>query len=55
LNIKFASIDIIRTEGKYKILEVNSGVMMEYFAASSSENYETAKKIYREAILLMFS
>ncbi|MCL2566363.1 MAG: hypothetical protein FWE24_11260 [Defluviitaleaceae bacterium] len=55
LNIKFASIDIIRTEADYKILEVNSGVMMEYFAASSDSNYEIAKKIYKEATLLMFS
>lgn len=55
LNIKFASIDIICTKSDYKILEVNSGVMMEYFAASSSENYEIAKRIYKEAVLLMFS
>ena len=55
MNIKFASIDIILAEGGYKILEVNSGVMMEHFASSSASNYEKAKKIYGEAIKLMFA
>ena len=29
IGIRFASVDVIRAEGKWKILEVNSGVMME--------------------------
>ena len=55
LNIKFASIDIIQTANDYRILEINSGVMMEHFASSSLENYAKAKEIYREAIRLMFA
>jgi len=55
LNIRFASIDIILTEGGYRVLEINSGVMMEHFASSSPENYAKAKEIYEEAILLMFA
>jgi hypothetical protein len=33
------------------VLEINSGVMMENFAASNPENYEIAKNIYQKAIL----
>ncbi|MCL2384036.1 MAG: hypothetical protein FWC79_08040 [Oscillospiraceae bacterium] len=55
LNIKFASIDIIKTENTYKILEINSGFMMEYFSRESEENYKIAKGIYKEAINSMFS
>jgi len=55
LNIKFASIDIIRSADSYKILEINGGVMMEHFASASPENYTKAKAIYKEAIYLMFA
>jgi glutathione synthase/RimK-type ligase-like ATP-grasp enzyme len=29
ISIRFASIDIVRTEGEWKVLEINSGVMLE--------------------------
>ncbi|MDR2976577.1 MAG: ATP-grasp domain-containing protein [Streptococcaceae bacterium] len=51
LDIHFASVDIAETENGLEILEVNSGVMMEYFSAQSDENYQIAKEIYRKAIL----
>jgi len=54
LNIRFASVDIVRTVDGYRILEINSGVMMEHFASSSDENYAKAKSIYKEAVDLMF-
>ena len=51
LNIKFASIDIIvNDENEYKILEINSGVMMEVFSSLNEENYKIAKHIYKSAI-----
>ena len=50
LNLRFASVDIIKVEDEYKILEINSGVMMENFAGQSKENYVKAKEIYKEAI-----
>lgn len=53
LQISFASIDIIKTKESFLILEVNSGVMMEYFAGESKEYREIAKEIYREAILYL--
>jgi glutathione synthase/RimK-type ligase-like ATP-grasp enzyme len=55
LNLRFASVDIIiNAEGERKIMEVNSGVMMEHLANQGGEEYEIVKKIYRNAILKMF-
>ncbi len=50
LDIRFASIDIIDDGKGLKILEINSGIMMENFAQSSKENYALAKRIYDRAI-----
>lgn len=50
LDIRFASIDIIDDGKQLKILEINSGIMMENFAQSSEENYALAKRIYDRAI-----
>ncbi|MFA9465734.1 MAG: RimK family alpha-L-glutamate ligase [Velocimicrobium sp.] len=51
LQISFASVDIIATNSSFLVLEVNSGVMMEYFAGESKAYRSIAKEIYREAIL----
>lgn len=51
LNLKFASVDIIETEeGAFKVLEVNSGVMLINFAMQSAENYAKAKAVYKKAV-----
>lgn len=51
INIRFASVDIVAdATGKLQVLEINSGVMMEYFASTSPTNYAIAKDIYRSAI-----
>lgn len=50
LNIKFASIDIIESNGEFKILEINGGIMMEKFASFSKETYQKAKQIYLLAL-----
>ncbi len=55
VNIHFASIDIIKTNDKYLVLEINSGVMMENFSQLNDNNYQIAKGIYKEAIESMFS
>jgi len=54
LNLSFAAIDIIKTDNKYLVLEVNSGIMMESFAMLSPQNHAIAKSIYTNAIDLMF-
>ena len=54
LNIRFASIDIVLVGSEYKVLEVNSGVMLEFFSRESENNYQIAKYIYKDAIVKMF-
>lgn len=53
IGVRFASVDIAQTKEGIKVMEVNSGVMMENFAQFSEGNYLTAKKIYGEAIEFM--
>ncbi|PKN98353.1 MAG: hypothetical protein CVU42_12535 [Chloroflexi bacterium HGW-Chloroflexi-4] len=55
VNVRFASVDIIRTGGEFKVLEINSGIMMESFARMNEENYKKAKSIYFEAIQTFLS
>jgi glutathione synthase/RimK-type ligase-like ATP-grasp enzyme len=50
VNVNFASIDIIDTAEGLKILEINSGIMMENFSSYDEENYNIAKSIYKRAI-----
>lgn len=54
VNIQFGSVDIIKTKDEYLVLEINSGVMMDFFSQISHSNYQIAKNIYREAIERMF-
>ncbi len=53
LNIRFASIDIVEVNNEYKVLEINSGVMMEHFSQRNENYYNITKSIYKEAILKM--
>ncbi|MDR0297109.1 MAG: hypothetical protein LBI11_00405 [Streptococcaceae bacterium] len=50
LGVTFASVDIVDARGVLKVLEVNSGVMMETFSSLSAENFERAKEIYKKAL-----
>lgn len=54
LEMSFASVDIVETKNDgYKVIEVNSGVMLTNFASHSEEGYQLAKGIYSSAIKLM--
>jgi glutathione synthase/RimK-type ligase-like ATP-grasp enzyme len=48
--VRFASVDIIHDGGGYKVLEINSGVMMEAFSRVNGPFYEIAKNVYRQAV-----
>ena len=50
IGINFASIDIMDVDGEFKVLEVNSGVTLEKFARTSSENYKEVEKLYRKIV-----
>lgn len=50
VNARFASVDIVQVEGNFMVLEINSGIMMDYFAKQNAVNYNKAKEIYSAAI-----
>lgn len=51
LGIRCAAIDVLETEEGYKILEVNSGIAMDKFAATSEEYKKVAKVATRKMLL----
>lgn len=55
VNIRFASIDIVEIDGSLRVLEVNSGIMMEHFIRHQPANRATAKAIYARALEKMFA
>jgi glutathione synthase/RimK-type ligase-like ATP-grasp enzyme len=55
INIRFASIDIVEVDGEKFVLEVNSGVMMEYFVRHFDDGRGIAKQIYAKAVERMFA
>ena len=54
INIRFASVDIVEANGELLVLEINSGVMMEYFVRHFPEGRAMAKRIYAKAVTHMF-
>ena len=51
LNMKFCSVDVVRLrDDSMAVLEINSGVMMDAFMESSSENRSCAREIYASAL-----
>ena len=55
IHINFATIDIVElTTGEFKVLEINSGVVMERFIDDDISNYDLAKNMYEKVILHMF-
>lgn len=51
---RFMSVDIIRTPHGLSVLEINSGVMLDRFAARSQDYRAKAVEIYRDAIMSCF-
>ena len=54
LNMRFTSIDILKVQSTLKVLEVNSGIMMDNYIGSVPKSYEQAKELYRKVIFKMF-
>jgi glutathione synthase/RimK-type ligase-like ATP-grasp enzyme len=52
-DLHFASVDVVKTPEGFKILEINSGVMMENLARTDDTCYQLAKETYRKAIRCM--
>lgn len=56
LSINFASIDIVKFEDQFMVMEVNSGVMIKALIRQlGDQGRELAKKIYERAICSMFN
>jgi len=54
LNLRFGSVDVVRDgAGALRILEINSGVMMEFLARTLPEGEAIARHVYRLAIQAM--
>ena len=53
VNIRFASVDIVQSKGELLVLEINSGVMMEYFLRHFEQGRGIAKAIYSKAVSKM--
>jgi hypothetical protein len=51
LGIRCAAVDVLETDEGYKILEVNSGIAMDKFAATSDEYKKVAKEATRKMLL----
>jgi len=52
IGIRFASVDVVRVDGSWQVLEVNSGVMME---ALSKQHPELVQATYRAALREVFA
>ncbi len=59
LNMNFCSVDVVKDKNNdLRVLEVNSGVMLEYVSHYHNDvfdGYKTAKNIYKQALTSMFN
>lgn len=57
LGLEFGSVDVVRAGGGagWSILEVNSGVMMEFLARTVPEGEAVARRVYGRAVREMFA
>ncbi|MQC26453.1 MAG: RimK-like protein [Chloroflexi bacterium] len=55
LRIRFASVDIVEVNGTFSVLEINAGVMMEYFVRHYPDLRPQVKAIYAKAVAAMFT
>lgn len=54
INAKFVSVDIIKCQNKFYLIEMNSGVCINKVCDFIDKDLKMVKEIYREAILEMF-
>jgi len=54
INAKFVSVDIIKCQNKFYLIEMNSGVCINKVCNFIDKDLKMVKEIYREAILEMF-
>jgi glutathione synthase/RimK-type ligase-like ATP-grasp enzyme len=55
VDINLCSVDIALVNNKFKVVEINGGIMMEGFSKTSKKNYDKAVGIYEKIVRKMFS
>lgn len=55
VELKFASVDIVQVNASFKVMEINSGVMMEKMPSFVLNGEALAKSIYKTAVSKMFN
>lgn len=50
LNLRVAAVDVVEVNGKYEVLEINSGITMEHYMRMSEQHYERGKNVYMKII-----
>jgi hypothetical protein len=55
LNLRFASIDVVRSSGGWQVLEANAGVMLESVARQWPDGAAHAQRIYERAYDAMWN
>jgi len=48
-------VDIVQSNGELIVLEINAGIMMEYFSEHFPDERDRVKGIYTQAIAAMFA
>lgn len=54
LGLRFAAVDLVFAGGIWKVMEINSGVCLERFSATSTRHYVLAEEVYACALSAMF-
>lgn len=54
LSLRLASVDIVRVDNSLRILEINDGIMMEYYARHSEQYKKNAALAYDAIVVTMF-
>lgn len=55
IDINFASVDIIKINGEYKIMELNAGIIPEMFTEQGDNERTIFKNIFRKALINLFN
>ncbi len=55
LGLRVAAVDIVQTPDGLRVLEINSGIMMEYFATRHPQGEALARRIYATLLEQMFA
>lgn len=56
IGTRLSAVDIVETaKGDYKVLEINSGFMMEHYMRASEENYQNAIKAYTTIVIAVMN